>query len=329
VLRFSRPALLLASASLAAGVLTAPSPAFAADTTTSLTKTQMAAALKGVATTTAAAAEMGWGGTYKVTLNTISGSAKFAVDPTGGRAYYELNIDRQISAGYAVANKGSYDSLSTREEFNAVKMIGRPAAKYVYTTNPKLDLNDWVAANEPRPTTFLTEDTGYAGTKTAHDDGTSTYSFKTVDDTVNTFQVSAEGQLQSFTTKYGSFMNATLAYHYGPQTVSLPPVGQTVSRASLTKALAYVNMPAELKEVATRSAALTKKSARGKTIKVAALRKTAKSVASAHNSSVRIKVVSVKDIKGGARISAKNPYTGQTVTYTIKAAGKKVVVKRA
>ncbi|MFC7529000.1 hypothetical protein [Actinoplanes sp. GCM10030250] len=327
--RFSRPALLLASASMAVGVLTVPNAAYAADTTTILSATQMAAALKEVSTATATAVKTGWGGTMKVSLNGAPGEAEFAVDPASGRAFFEFDIDRETGAGYAVEHKGSYDALYSRAEFTAVKMMGRPTAKFVFTTNTKLDLDAWVEDNEPQPAMMLNDDTRHTGTKTVHDDGSSTYEFENPTNAANTFEVSASGVLEGLSVSYPPLLSQTLQYEYGPQTVTLPSAEQTVSRAALTKALAYVDMPAAVKGVAGRSATAVKKAAKGGTVKVASLRKIAKSTTAAHNSASKVKVIAVTDITGGVRLTAKNPYTGQKVSYTIKASGKKVVVKKA
>ncbi|MEV6303749.1 hypothetical protein AB0M02_30385 [Actinoplanes sp. NPDC051861] len=327
--RFHRPAILLASASIAAGILVAPSAAYAADTTTQLTKAQMKAELSEVAKATESASVAGWGGTYKVTISGAEGGATFAIDPTGGRAYYEFTVDRETSAGYAVANKGSYEHFQTRAEYAAAKLLGRPSAKFVFTTNTKLDLDDWVDDNEPRPSIMLADSANHAGTKTVHDDGSSTYSYEVPEDAVTTIEVGEDGVLDSVGVSYPPLLSQTLAYAYGPQTVTLPSADQTVSRAALTKALAYVDMPAATKDVATRSAKATLKAAKGKKVTVANLRKIARNTAAAHNATANEKVLAVTNVKDGVRVSAKNPYTGQKVSYTLKASGKKVIMRKA
>src|SRR5687767_13841778 len=100
--RQCRSVLLVAAVSLAGGVLTAPRVAYAADTTTQLTATQMVVALEPITIATTAAAEGGWKGTMTFT-GEYSGSASYVVDPAGGIAYERFRFGSFHNTAYAVA----------------------------------------------------------------------------------------------------------------------------------------------------------------------------------------------------------------------------------
>ncbi|KUL36693.1 hypothetical protein [Actinoplanes awajinensis] len=329
MLRTLRPALLLATASVAAaGVLAVPGAAFAADTTTTLSKTEMAKALDAAAVTTRAAEAKGWAGNYSMKSDDGNGSAAFGTDPLAGRAYVKLALPYEHSTTYAVSKKGLYEPLSSKKQKAAVKMIRKPSATYVFTTNTKLNAVSWARDNSADPAVVLTEDNDYAGTKTVHDDGSITYKYNDGEEADFALQVSSAGVLTGATLGYADYMTATFAWRYGAQTVTLPTTAQTVGLATLTKAVAYVNLAADVQKLAKKSAADVRTAANKHTVKVSVLRKVVKRDGATFNKTAKVKVVTVTNITGGVRIYAKNPWTGVKVIYTIKASGKKVVVTK-
>jgi hypothetical protein len=321
--------LLLATASVTAGVLAAPGAALAADTTTTLTAAQMTAELKAVAGTTGAAGAKGWAGTFKMKSDDGLGGVTFATDPVGGRAYVKLALPYEHSTTYAVARKGVYNSLTTAKQKAAVKMIHKPSAQYVFTARTTLNITSWARANSGDPVEILTGDTDgaeYAGTRTEHDDKSVTYKYDDDDEGTFTLDVDPAGALTQAKINYADYLVETFTWQYGPQTVTLPTGAQTVSSTTMTKAMAYVNLAADVKKLAGRSAADVRTAANKHTVKVSVLRKVVKRDVATFNKNAKVKVVAVTDIAGGVRISAKNPWTGLKVVYTIKASGKKVVV---
>ncbi|AEV82918.1 hypothetical protein ACWT_1899 [Actinoplanes sp. SE50] len=324
---------LFTAASLAAGVLVAPGAAWAADTTTSLTSAEMYAALKSVAGTTAPAEINGYGGDFSVTASlsgaTQTGSALFAADPATGLGYYTTTGTAVggTGGGYGAAGKGDYHYLDDPTTRAAAKMAGYASAKYVFAADSKLTLDSWAGENLPAPSSMVVSDPRHAGTKVAHDDGTTDYSYVDDDKMTWTFTVNTAGAVTAGKMS-GSGLEDTFRYNYGPQTITLPAGDQVIAQATLMKAMAYLTMAADVKRVATTAAKTTEKKAAGKTVTVSAVRKYAASEASAYNRNAEFKVIAVTNIKGGAHVSAKNPFTKVSVSYTIKAAGKHAVVTK-
>jgi hypothetical protein len=48
---------------------------------------------------------------------------------------------------------------------------------------------------------------------------------------------------------------------------------------------------------------------------------------SAFNTKAQLRMIKVTDVRRGVRVYATNPWTHKTVSYTVKASGKKVVVR--
>jgi hypothetical protein len=324
--RLSRPALLVAAVSMFTGFMAGPTAAYAADTTTPLSAAQMSTALKAAATTSSAAGKGGWQATMTLT-GVLSASGSYIVDPPHGVAFEQFRVGKDTIAEYAVDGKGTYQNLFDPRSRSAVKMIGRPAVRYVFTPDKSLRLDTYVKDNAPSPAVVLTEDVKHAGTKTVHDDGSADYRLRDQDDTAVTLHVSPAGVLTgAHATADG--LNAALAYTYGPQHVTLPSATATISSATLSDAVTYLSMPAIVKDVAHQSAHHARRAAHGHTVKVAALRKTVRHDVAASNSADHLKMIKTKDIRAGVRVYATNPWTHKTVSYTVKASGKKVVVTK-
>lgn len=327
----TRPAVLLATASMAVGLLAAPSAAWAADTTTDLTVAEMKVALKAVAEASTKAGAGGWRADMDITMATGSETLKVTetsrVDPARGLLSDVFEIaGRGSSTTYAVEGKGFYQSLDAQFK-PALQMMGRTSVGYVFTADRDVDLDD--AA--PVPATIL----GYyslAGTKTLHDDGSADFRVVTEDQTTVTMHASAASVLTDVevTSTDAEFAStAAVDYSYGAQQITLPTAAATIDNATLTKGMAYLDMPAIVKSAATKGAAATRKAAKGRTVKVASLRKLVRADAAAANRSTGVTVVKVKDITGGVRVYATNPWTKKSVAYTVKASGRKVTLKKA
>lgn len=111
--------------------------------------------------------------------------------------------------------------------------------------------------------------------------------------------------------------------------MTLPSAAVTVDAATLAKAKAYLTMPASVKKAATKGASHTRTAAKGKKVKVASLRKIVRQDAAAVNKALGVTLVKTKNIAGGIRVYATNPWTHKTVAYTVKASKKKVIIKKA
>jgi hypothetical protein len=327
--RVLRTALLIA-ASMTAGLVVNSTAAYAADTTTSLTLAEMKAALKVVSTASTAAAQAGWRGTDSIAGGSSSGTGTYVVDPVGGVASVKGSFSGYTYIQYAVQKKGTYTYAADGTTLAAVKMIGRPAVRYVFAVDKKLALSAWVDKSMPAPSRVLTSPIA-AGTKTAHDDGSADYKFTadvgSGDSAQITLHVDAAGLLSTATGSMTGFKE-TLAYTYGAQKVTLPAAAATIDSATLVKAKAYLKMVSRVQTAATNGAAHTRKAAKGKKVKVASLRAIVRKDAASVNKSAGAAVVKVSNIAGGVRVFATNPWTHKTVAYTVKASGKKVVVKK-
>jgi hypothetical protein len=317
----SRFAVLAVVSSVAAALVGVPGAAFAADPATKLTAAEMAAALKGVATTSTAAGKDGWKGTETLG-GFLSGSAVFLVDPADGILYTRFRLDGAlVGESYLADHQGFYDYLTEPGPRAAVKAMNRPSARYVFTPDKAVSVPEIVKEDGAAPASVLTEDTKHAGTKTVHDDGSSEYGFTNDDGAAVTIAVTPDGVLSdAHLEQFG--LTIDLAYAYGPQHPVLPAGEVTVSSADLDMAMDYRNLAADVRAAATKGAAAARKAAHGRTTKVAAVRKSVRKAAARTNAAI----LRVTDIAGGVQVSATNPWTHQTVAYTVKASGKRVVV---
>ncbi|MEV4279997.1 hypothetical protein [Actinoplanes xinjiangensis] len=318
-----RSALLLTTVSLAAGLFVAPGAAYAADMIINLTQEQMAAELKKVASTSTAAAENGW----KATLSGVGDldtSTSYVVDPTHGRALEQSRYGKDlIDTRLAVAGKGVYYSTTDPTSRSTVKMMGRPTVRYVFTAQPSLNLTTYLE-NTPTPAAMLTEDI-QAGTKTTHDNGSADYTFSNGGERL-TVRVADTGTLNQVQISLKDF-TVKVSYAYGPQNVTLPSPKITMDSATFDRGRAYLDMPRSVAAVANDGAAAARQAAKGRTVTVNSVRKHVRRQATTFNADTGVKMVKVGDIRGGARVSATNPWTGKTVDYTVKASGRKVTVR--
>ncbi|RZU51311.1 hypothetical protein EV385_3125 [Krasilnikovia cinnamomea] len=325
MLRPSRSSLLTATVALGAGLFALPGPAYAADTTTSLDAATMAVELKTVADASTAAAHDGWKMIDTFSAGSMSGSSSVVVDLTHRIAYTRSRYGTEGYAMYVVGGKGVYQSLSGPDERAAVKMMGRPEVRYQFNAMPSMTLDDYLMGGAQNPAAALT-DSKYAGTKTVHDDGSTDYGYHDDKDMTITLHVSAAGTLTSSRGTGNGFTDIT-SYTYGAQHVTLPAASVTISSTTLFKGVAYVNMKTTVAEVASQGAADTRRAAHGHRIKVATLRKIVRRDVADFNRGTSTKMIKVTVVKRGVRLRATNPWTHKSVTFTVKAYGKKIAVK--
>jgi hypothetical protein len=166
----------------------------------------------------------------------------------------------------------------------------------------------------------------HSGTKTVYDDGSTDYTVKT-DGASVTLHVAAAGTLTSMKTD-GTELKVALAYAYGAQKITLPAASVTVDRATLNKAKVYVAMAADVKTAATNGAAHTRTAAKSKTVKVASLRQIVRKDVTTVNQGVCLTMIKAINVEDGVKVYATNPWTHQSVAYTVKASGKEVFVTK-
>jgi hypothetical protein len=326
VTRSIRLAALTAVTSMVAG-LCLPGTAHAADTETTLTAAQMVSALTSVAVASTTAAENGWKITQTMKSSSGSGTVAYVIDPAAGVVSEQVDLGGETGRRYAVHHKGTYESLSTRAARATVKMMNRPAVRYVFKPAAKLDFDGYVDGEGVRPATILTRDVSYPGTRTTHDDGSADYSFSPENGVTVTYEVAPTGVLSSAWASIGT-VTATLTLEYGAQHVTLPAASATINSVVLARGEAYLSMAATVKQVAGNGAASARKAAAGGTVKAGSVRKVLRQLAAGANWRAGSAMVRVKDVRNGARVYATNPWTHQTVAYTVKASGTKVTVSK-
>ncbi|GAA4945232.1 hypothetical protein [Actinoplanes utahensis] len=335
----SRPTVLLATASVAAGLLVAPGAAFAAGPAPTLTAAEMKAALKPVAEASALAGAGGWRAVTDFSLDVPSAGPitmvdTTVVDPVHGRYSDVVDLGRYgREETYAAAGEGVHRTVEVGAQTAALRMMGRPAVKYVFTADKGLELAAFlVADNAPAPDD-MARYYALAGTKTVDEDGTTDFTVladEGDDPYTVTLHVNASSVLTGVdavpadATEAGE---ASIAFTYGAQTVTLPAAAATVDSRTLAKGVAYLDMAAVVKRAVTKGAADTRKAAKGRTVTVASLRRLARAGAVSAGKAAGVAMVQVKDITGGVRVSAVNPWTKKTVAYTVKASGRQVIVK--
>jgi hypothetical protein len=328
----SRPAILLAAASVAAGILVAPGAAYAAETTTELSAAEMKAAVATVTAATTAAGATGWAAAADFSIaaggSSVTGWQRLRMDRVRWVADSSFALTGQAeSRSVLQQGAGIYEPVVDSMSRSALKMMGRSAVRYVFAPDTSVTLDE--AA--PGPVELAAPTVG-AGTKTVHDDGTTDYRFTdpdvgdvTLHTDVSSVLTSAESDLSDD----GLTVSMDIGYTYGEQNVPVPAAGETIDAKTLATGIAYLDMPAAVRYAVTTGAANTRKAAKGGKIKVATLRKLVGKEAAAANKSAGVAVVKVKNITSGVRVHATNPWTKQSVAYTVKASGKKVVVKKA
>ncbi|MEU4620971.1 hypothetical protein AB0G04_13460 [Actinoplanes sp. NPDC023801] len=333
----SRPAILLAAASVAAGLLVAPGAAHAgagttAETATELSAAEMKAAVAAVAEATEAAGATGWAARADFSIsaggNSLTGWQRLRIDRVRWAADSTFALSGQAeSRSVLKQGAGVYDPVADGMGRSALKMMGRPAVRYVFEADPSVTLDK--AA--PGPVELAAPTVG-AGTRTVHEDGTIDYRFSepTVGDvTLHTDVSSVLTSAESDLSDDGLTVSMAIGYTYGEQDVAVPAAGETIDAKTLAAGVAYLGMAGTVKSAATGGAADTRKAAKGGTVKVATLRTLVGRKAAAANRSAGVAMVKVKNITAGVRVYATNPWTKKSAAYTVKASGKKVVTKKA
>ncbi|HWS36891.1 MAG TPA: hypothetical protein VN408_29640 [Actinoplanes sp.] len=327
----TRPAVLLATAAFAAGLLTAPAPAWAADTTTPMTAAQMRSALRAVGAASQQAGAGGWRGVtdFRMTSDgtTVTIKDTVTVDPVQGRFGEVTSVSGYgTESTYAAAGRGAWIQTGSIE-VKALKMMGRPEVKYMFDADRNLKLDEFVRKSA-FDTASLIEYYSLPGTRTVHDDGSIDYKVTENEQksTIVVHTTAASVLTGMEMTSTGA--NATIGFTYAAQTVELPAAAVTLDIATVNKGVAYLGMTGTVKTTAQQGAASTRKAAKGRTVKVTTLRKLVRKEATAANRFSGTTLVKINDISGGVRVHATNPWTKQTVAYSVKASGRKVVVKK-
>ncbi|GGN68970.1 hypothetical protein GCM10010112_33970 [Actinoplanes lobatus] len=327
----TRPAVLLASAAVAASLLVAPGAAYAADTTTELTAAEMKTALEQVSAASDSAAAVGWKGaaeySFALSGDVVKGTETITADRAHGRLSDVVSLSGYgTTTVFMAEGAGVYQSIADTQSKAALKMMGRASVTYAFAADKTIDLDD----NTPG-VGDLSSDNSVPGTKTVHDDGSADYAFSAEDGVVFALHVNVDSVLTGTdvtVTEDGSTIAVSLDYSYGPQSVTLPTAGQTIDYKTLATGVAYLDMPATVQQAAKLGAADTRKAAKGRKVKVSTLRKVVRTDVSTVNSKTGVNMVKVKNVTSGVNVYAVNPWTKKTVKYSVKASGKKVVVKK-
>lgn len=327
-----RPALLLVSATVAAGLLVAPGAARAAGTSTDLTAAEMRTALRAVGIASAAAGAGGWGAVTDFTMATGVGDPVVvhdvvAVDPGRGLFAETLTVSGLGTDHIlAAAGRGIWSKAGPRQ-LTALRMMGKPGVTYVFDADRKLTLAQVVRDNAPDPSSLA----GYyalPGTRTVDEDGTIEYKVVEQKEKLTVvMRTTAESVLTGVDMAFGDgSLDGGTTYEYKPQTITLPAAPVTLDEATVNKGVAYLDMAATVKATAREGAADTRRAAKGRTVKVATLRKLVRQDVTETNRYLGVGMVKVKNVSGGVRVYATNPWTGKSVTYQVKASGRKVLV---
>ena len=333
----------LLTASIAA-ILGVPAPALAAATSVSLTKAQINAALTEVAASSAKASSAGWRG---VEIRTDAdgyhpGKTITSIDDvTGdavGRIVERFKSPKWSSLTYAKTGKGTYEQVYDKRAKAVLKMMHRPGVTHILRSDKTLTVDKYLENTFSAPghvnAAFLSD-----GARTIHTDGSVDYTvtytdppqmFTPAGGARTVLHINADGVLTSVDIT-GPDIRTHLTYTYGRQTVTLPATSKTISLEQLQLGSEYLDMSSidrYIKHVATEGATATRKAADGARIDVADLRTIMRRTATADNADTRMNIVKVRNVAGGMRVYATNPWTKATRAYTVKASGTKVTVTR-
>ncbi|GLW29069.1 hypothetical protein [Actinoplanes regularis] len=291
------------------------SPAAYADTTTTLTATEVAAAVDAIVTATKAASVPGWTADVRFAGDDVQ--SKLSVDAPNGHA--SVSYNGQVQA-YAVDHQGMYGVISNATQRAALKSIGRPGVRYVYEVDKSVDLGT--------PVSFAGSDTfsTISASKVSHDDGTTDYTGELDEQSTMTWRVDAAGVL----TGVDLTDEFTFAFSYGPQAVTMPTAAQSISTSGLQRVTAAYQMPANLKNAANSAASAGRAKSGSRTTKVGAVRSQARKLAQRlGGADAGTDIVRVTNISNGVRIYGTNPYTKQKISYQVTvSSSKKVSVKK-
>ena len=324
----SRYAVVAIATSMTAGLLAGPSAAYAAGTVTTLTAAQMAAALQHVATASTATAKMGWKETETATIGRSSSlSASFVVDPVGGVMFEKIRLGSLTVVEYAVEHKGTYTEVTDPLSRQVLAMMHRPHVRYAFTPDRTLSLTQHTTDMGLSPAGVLHDDVRHAGTKTLHPDGSAEYRFKAQTGEALTIYVTSAGSLYRAKVQ-GKDGKAVLTFAYGAQHPGTPPSSGIISMTELARGISYLGMADNVRSAADDSAYQARRAAHGHTVTVTAVRKAARRSAAALNTALSVRIIKVTNSHGGATVSATNPWTHQSVAYTVTASGKKAVVHK-
>lgn len=305
---------LIAAGAVAAVLLAGPGAAYAADTTTHLSATEMAAALRSAVPAAAAAAAPGWRTALDIT-GLATGT--YAVDPTSKVLYAKVMVLGLNVTEIAVGGRGTYDNISDIEQRKALRMIGHPNARYEFTPS-KTSFAAYVKETGAAPADVLTTDTKHAGTRTTHDDGSADYAFTDADHTAVKLHLDPDGVLTSAdATESG--LGVRFDYTYGPQHLRAPAPADAVSSITLDRAVDYLHMDTYVSTVAQSTAKDARAAAHGRTVTASSLRHFARRDAASVNRTLHVTMVKVKDTSRGVQIYATNPWTHRTVSRSLTA----------
>lgn len=346
-----RSSALLAVAALALGATVVPAAAFADDatppastTTTTLSIDQLRQELAAAETASAQAVtdQGGWSLDGTDVENGGDAQTVHAAYDGGTGILTESGVGTIVE----VQNQGSYFSRALfAAEMpgvrTALKAIAQPDATWIFQQDRSLSLltGDGMTASlspagELRSLADPKASFGADPTRTVAEDGTTTYQFTITlpDDAADsgdtTLTIAPDGTLASMDTA-GSADVSSVLFAYAPQTtIDLPTTG-VVSLDRLMQGMMLATLPAETRSIATRTATQVTKVAYGHPVKARTIRSAVAVLVRRDNGAVGVKAFATHRIAGGVRIVGTNPYTRARTAYTVTAAGKKAVARKA
>ena len=325
----SRPAILLAAASVAAGLFVAPGVAHAADVTTDLTRAEMQIAMQAVASATATAADAGWEQTQTGYTATPSGSRwpysyTRTYDAEHHRLRYVMDAEPDPEEEVVIAEGlGIYRAVNGAADRAALSMIGRPEIRFQFLADKTASVD-----GQGPQSTALVPFGSMPAARVVHDDGSTDYRIVR-NPSSTTLHVNAAGVLTGFDTVRidgeNRYMSAT-QYSYATPTVDLPAAAVTIDDRVLYLGCMYRDMAQRVSDAVGNG---VRKAPQGSKMTVAALRRSIRQEAAVVNKFIAVKdLVRVNDVAAGIRVYATNPWTKKTTATTVTVSGKKVVIKK-
>lgn len=347
-----RSSALLASAALVTAIAAAPCAAFADDTTTppatttgttTITTDDLVAALEAAVQPTTEAEKAGWSVQGTVHQNgqaLVKVSAIYALTRGSLSAGSQGPVIQAEHSGTYITVAALAAEVPGLNLRRSLKAIGRASAQWVFMPEKKVDLLTGVdglltdvvpdaalaTLVDPKQTTI----TG-APTQTVADDGSTTYQFTATDsdeETVaGTVTIGADGAIAELDAATATEEDAS-TFAYGTQHVALPAARATVTIDQLVTGSILADLPSAVHEIAVETADRAKKKAHKHAVKAAAIRSAAGAIAKSFDRVLGVKAVTTRAIAGGVRITGTDRHIHSRVSYTVKAAGKKAVVRR-
>ena len=323
-----------AAAAVSLALIAAPGVAHATEvatpTTSRPTAAQLRTELSAVAKASAAAEKAGWTARTSLHLGPLHLSQTAVRDLRHDRAAMGVKLGDFSLTAIGVAHRGVWSNLyRDAETRRALRLAGRPEARWVFAADPTLTFDDDAGDVGERGSQLVTDLRDALDPSTVLErvapDGSRTYRAALVVDrdeppATARLEVSSKGVLTRVLVRQADTRSDT-HFGYGPQHVAVPAKQVTIRAERLERALEAVQLgdvvTHEAREAARELEATRRSSSHGlRTRQVrAVVRKVVRRTAREGDLTIPVQLT---DAPYGSLITATNPFTHHQVAYRVQ-----------